>query len=101
MPAPDTGARLAADARPRLAPKVRLRWDRVGSRHMLLYPVRGLVLNRTAADVAQLCTGEHTIAAIVDRLAAQYAPQPRDVVEREVLAFLGAMTERGVIRTEA
>jgi coenzyme PQQ biosynthesis protein PqqD len=97
---PEVSPELAGGARPRLAPKVRLRWDRVGARHMLLYPERGLVLNATAADVAQLCTGEHTIAGIVDRLAEKYAPQPREVVEREVLAFLGALAERGLIRSE-
>jgi coenzyme PQQ biosynthesis protein PqqD len=98
---PDAISAVHPAARPRLAPKVRLRWDRKDGRHMLLYPERGLVLNATAADVAQLCTGEHTVAEIVDRLAQTYAPQPRDVIEREVLAFLTAMAERGVIRSEA
>ena len=67
---------------------------------MLLYPERGLVLNPTAADVVQLCTGEHTVAAIIERLAEKYAPHPRGAVEREVLAFLGAMAERGLIRSD-
>ena len=98
---PETGSRLAADARPRLAPKVRLRWDRKDERYMLLYPERGLVLNATAADVVKLCTGEHTVAVIVERLAEKYAPQPTEAIEREVLAFLHAMVDRGLIRSEA
>jgi len=57
---PETGARLAAEARPRLAPKVRLRWDHKDNRYMLL----------------------------------------ADAIEREVLAFLHAMVERALIRTE-
>ncbi len=97
---PETGSRLAADARPRLAPKVRLRWDRKDERYMLLYPERGLVLNATAADVVKLCTGEHTVAVIVERLAEKYAPQPAAAIEREVLAFLHAMVDRGLIRSE-
>jgi pyrroloquinoline quinone biosynthesis protein D len=97
---PETGSRLAADARPRLAPKVRLRWDRKDERYMLLYPERGLVLNATAADVVKLCTGEHTVAAIVERLAEKYAPQPAKAIEREVLTFLHAMADRGLIRSE-
>ena len=97
---PETGARLAAEARPRLAPKVRVRWDRKDGRYMLLYPERGLVLNATAADVAKLCTGEHTVAAIIERLAEKYAPHPADAVEREVQAFLHAMVERGLIRSD-
>ena len=67
---------------------------------MLLYPERGLVLNATAAKVVKLCTGEHTVAAIVERLAELYAPQPADAIEREVLVFLHAMVERGLIRSE-
>jgi pyrroloquinoline quinone biosynthesis protein D len=83
--------------RPRLAAKARLRWDRKDGRFMLLYPERGLVLNATAADVVRLCTGELSVGAIVDQLTAKYAPQPRAEVERQVLAFLARMTERGLI----
>jgi coenzyme PQQ biosynthesis protein PqqD len=90
---------ITAGSRPTLAAKARLRWDRQESRYLLLYPERGLVLNPTAADVVHLCTGEHTVGAIVDRLAVKYAPQPRESVEREILAFLGQMAERGLIRS--
>jgi coenzyme PQQ biosynthesis protein PqqD len=82
---------------PRLAAKARLRWDRKDERFMLLYPERGLVLNPTAADVVRLCTGEVTVEAIVEQLAVKYAPQPREAVEREVLAFLTRMVERGLV----
>jgi len=67
---------------------------------MLLYPERGLVLNGTAADVVQLCTGEHTVAEIVERLAEKYAPHPNEAVEREVMTFLTAMVDRGLIRSD-
>jgi coenzyme PQQ biosynthesis protein PqqD len=88
---------ISSLARPRLAAKARLRLDRKTGRHMLLYPERGLVLNETATDVIRLCTGEHTVEAIVDRLADKYAPQPREAVEREVLAFLASMAERALV----
>ena len=89
---------ITAESRPIVASKARLRWDARTSRHLLLYPERGLILNPTAADVVQLCTGEHTVESIVDTLAAKYAPQPRDTVEREVLTFLAQMVDRGLIR---
>jgi coenzyme PQQ biosynthesis protein PqqD len=89
------------DARPRLAAKARLRFDRKSTRYMLLYPERGLVLNPTAADIVQLCTGEHTVGAIVERLAEKYATQPREAIEREVLTFLDAMAARGLVHAEA
>ena len=89
---------LTADSRPVVAAKARLRWDAPSSRHLVLYPERGLILTPTAADVIQLCTGTHTVADIVDRLAVKYAPQPRETVEREVLTFLVNMADRGLIR---
>ena len=88
---------ISLEQRPRLAAKARLRWDRKDERFMLLYPERGLVLNPTAADVVKLCTGELTVGAIVDQLAAKYATQPREAVEQEVLGFLTRMAERGLI----
>ncbi|HXG03157.1 MAG TPA: pyrroloquinoline quinone biosynthesis peptide chaperone PqqD [Candidatus Binatia bacterium] len=88
---------LPADARPRLAAKVRLRFDRKTERHLLLYPERGLVLSPTAVEVVRLCTGEHTVAAIVDRLAAKYAGAPRARLEDEVRRFLDALADRGLV----
>lgn len=92
---------IAADARPRLAPKVRLRFDAKSERFMLLYPERGMVLNPTAADIVQRCTGELTVAEIVAQLAEKYAPQPREAIEREVVQFLDAMVERALVRSES
>ena len=88
---------ITAETRPTLAAKARLRWDRQASRYMLLYPERGLVLNPTAADVVQLCTGEHTVSAIVERLTQKYVTQPAEKVERDVLTLLERLASRGLI----
>jgi coenzyme PQQ biosynthesis protein PqqD len=88
---------LSPTSRPRLAAKARLRFDRKAERYMLLYPEKGMVLNPTAADVLQLCTGEHTVGAIVARLADKYG-QDAGQVEREVMAFLGGMADRGLLQ---
>ena len=87
----------AGEPRPRLAGKARLRYDRKGERFMLLFPERGLVLNQTAVDVLQLCTGEHTVGVIVDRLVEKYATRPREEVERQVTEFLRTMADRGLV----
>src|SRR5229473_3676445 len=88
---------MDASSRPRLAPKARLRFDRKSSRYMLLYPERGLVLNPTAADVLQRCTGERTVESIVEELAQKYGHEAPDV-EREVMDFLQTMADRGLVQ---
>jgi pyrroloquinoline quinone biosynthesis protein D len=88
---------ISRDTRPRIAAKARLRYDRKAERYMLLYPEKGLVLNPTAADIAQLCTGEHSVGAIVDQLAAKYGKEAT-AIEREVMGFLSALAERGLLQ---
>ncbi len=88
---------LSTSARPRLAGKARLRFDRKSTRYMLLYPEKGLVLNPTGADILKLCTGEHTVAAIVEQLAAKYSKAAAEV-EPEVVAFLQTMADRGLVQ---
>jgi coenzyme PQQ biosynthesis protein PqqD len=92
---------IPAGMRPRLADKARLRQDRKTGRTMLLYPERGLELSGTAAEILRLCTGEHTVEAIVERLAAQYRSQPREVIAREVCVFLESMLDRALVRDGA
>lgn len=88
---------ISRNSRLRLAAKARLRYDRKTERYLLLYPEKGLVLNPTAADVVQLCTGTHTVGAIVEQLATKYG-QDAPTVEREVTNLLVALTERGLVQ---
>jgi len=88
---------ISRDSCPRIAAKARLRYDRKAERYMLLYPERGLVLNPTGTDVVQLCTGEHSVGAIVEQLAAKYGKEA-PVIEREVMGFLSALSERGLLQ---
>jgi hypothetical protein len=44
-----------------------------------------------------LCTGEHTVADIVERLLQRYATEDRAAVEREVIEFLNTMAERCLV----
>lgn len=89
---------ISTDARPRLAAKARVRFDRKSGRYLLLYPERGLELNPTASEIVRSCTGEHTVASIVDRLVEKYGDRPRAVVEGETLAFLATLAARGLLQ---
>ncbi len=116
---------IDAASRPRLAPRARLRFDPRSGKHMLLYPERGLELTDQAARIVDLmidsgadaatasATASGTasgavvgaasgaeplsVADIVDRLAAQYGAEPRTRIETEVLAFLRALDDRGLL----
>ena len=87
---------IAPASRVRLAPKARLQRDRVTGKLFLLYPERGLELSDSAARIVDLCDGERTVAAVVDELTAA-SGEPRERIESEVLSFLGALADRGLL----
>src|SRR5690348_10816098 len=75
--------------RPRLAPHVRLTFDRARQRHVLLTPEAVRVLNGTAAAVLGLCDGERSVTEIVAELNGRFAHVAGDEV-RQFLARLAA-----------
>lgn len=85
--------------RPKLAAKTKLRLDPKTGKHVLLYPEKGLLLNPTGAAILTLCTGEHTLAAIVETLAAQFQSEPARL-EPEVLSFVQGLLDRGLLQAE-
>jgi coenzyme PQQ biosynthesis protein PqqD len=87
---------IPAGARVRLAPKARLQRDRVSGKWFLLYPERGLELSESASRIVAACVEERTLAAIVDELTAA-SGEPRERIETEVLSFLGALADRGLL----
>ena len=91
---------ISAASRPRLASKARLRFDRKTERTMILYPEKGMELSPSAAEIVRLCTGEHTVTAIIEQLSVKYTNDDRtarEAMEREVLEFLNAMADRCLI----
>lgn len=92
-------------SRLRLARQVRLKLDPRSGKQMLLYPERGLELNEIAARVAALCAEERpvprTVAEIIDAMAAVVAGAPRERIETEVLEFLRALEDRGLLSVQA
>ena len=81
----------------RLAPKARLRFDRIRQQHMLLYPEKGLVLSATAADVVALLDESRAVGAIVEQLVAKYGESRRDAIARDVLELLRDLADRGLV----
>ena len=75
--------------RPRLARQVRLEWDPVRERQVLLAPEGVLILNGTGATILGLCDGERTVVEIVEELRGRYNRVAGDEV-RDFLSRLAA-----------
>ena len=90
---------IGPDSRVSLARQARLKLDPRTGRQILLYPEKGLELNDTAARVAALCREERAVRDIVERMvtAAIESPTARRQIEDEVLAFLRALEDRGLL----
>ena len=81
---------------PRLAPHVRLAYDKARGKPVLLAPESVIVLNGTGADVVGLCDGSRTVAGIVDELRSRY----QRPVDDEVRDFLVRMAARRHVTVE-
>jgi pyrroloquinoline quinone biosynthesis protein D len=80
--------------RPELATGVRLHWDAVRERHVLLYPEGALVLSPTAVAVLELCDGRRSMDDIVTDLSARYSGAD---VREDVAELLAAIVARGLV----
>ena len=90
MPSTGPTPTVSGADRPRLAPHVRLTFDRARERHVLLTPESVTVLNGTAAAVLGLCDGERTVSDIVAALHGRYDRVDGD----EVLLLLDRLAAR-------
>jgi pyrroloquinoline quinone biosynthesis protein D len=84
-----SSAALSSSSRPRLVHHVRLTFDRARERHVLLAPESVMVLNRTGAEILDLCDGQRTVTQIAQELRARY-DRPVDEEVRRFLARLVA-----------
>jgi len=84
---------LLSTNRPHLARQVRLEWDPVRNRQVLLAPEGVLVLSQTGATILGLCDGERTVVEIVEELRGQY----NRVVGDEVRDFLARLVAKRLV----
>jgi len=80
---------------PRLAPGCRLH----PSEPVLLVPEGTLNLAGPARDILGHVDGKLSVAAIVERLLAEYSGAPKDEMTQDVVDLLNRMEQRGVVRS--
>ena len=80
--------------KPRLATGVRLSFDKVRDRHVLLFPEGAIALNETAVQVLELCDGKRTIEDIADELSTRFGGAD---VHDDVENLLIQLANRGMV----
>ena len=91
---------MNAANRPTLRPKTRLRYDRQRHAFVLLWPERGLVLNRSAGKILERCRGHETLSSIVTSLSREYPHTPRHTIEEDVRRLIHDLSRRGLLTLE-
>ena len=85
----------ALDRRPKLAKKVRVRFDRREEKWMLVAPERGLFLNESAKGVVDLLDGSRTEDQIVETLFSEHraADSDENELRARIAKDVGALLE--------
>lgn len=96
IPSDRTEAEVRSSSRPALASHVRLTYDQVRGRHMLLGPESVSVLNTTGAAILGLCDGRRTVAEIVAELRSRY----QGVAGDEVAHFLARLAAKRYVEAD-
>jgi pyrroloquinoline quinone biosynthesis protein D len=84
---------IPLSARPQLSAHVRLQWDAVRERQVLLMPESVLALNATGYAIVALCDGQRRVSDIIATLSEQYG-RP---VEQDVLTFLNRLLDKRLL----
>jgi pyrroloquinoline quinone biosynthesis protein D len=86
---------MTAVHRPRFIAGVRLHFDAVRDRHVLLYPEGALALNETAAAALALVDGRRTTANIIESLRGRYLSVE---IASDVDELLTTIRDQGLLR---
>ncbi|HET7883711.1 MAG TPA: pyrroloquinoline quinone biosynthesis peptide chaperone PqqD [Acetobacteraceae bacterium] len=82
--------------RPRLAPGVRLHFDKTREAWVLLGPERVIEAEGPAPEILKRCDGTRTVDQIIDELAALYAAD-RGEIAGDVTDMLGELVTKRML----
>ena len=82
--------------RPRLAPGVRLHFDKTREAWVLLGPERVIEAEGPASEILRRCDGSRTVGEIVDELAALFTAD-RAEIEGDVTEMLGELAAKRML----
>jgi len=88
---------VADSARPKLPRGVRLTHNEAQGGWLLLAPERVFKADTVSVEILKRCTGEASIAAIVDDLAKAFIGAPRERIHADVLKLIGGLAEKKLL----
>ena len=89
---------VSPDAKPKLPRGVRLTHNEAQGGWVLLAPERVFKADPIAAEIVKRCTGEATVADIVDDLARTFSA-PRERIMTDVSAMLSGLIDKKLMET--
>ena len=84
------------DAVPAMAPGVRMRFDKVRDRWVLLAPERATMIDQIAVAILERVDGARTMEAIVTDLAETYSA-PKEQIAGDVQKFVAGLVEKRML----
>jgi pyrroloquinoline quinone biosynthesis protein D len=90
-------AQVDDNAHPRLPRGVRLVNNEAQGGWVLLAPERVFKADAITVEILKRCTGEATVAAIVDDLAKAFAGAPRDRIHADVVKLLATLADKKLL----
>lgn len=92
----DAGPTTAVSAQPRLAPGVRLHFDKTRDAWLLLAPERVIEMEGPAVEILKRCDGTRSVDQIVDELAAVFAAD-RAVIADDVVDIVNDLAQKRLL----
>ena len=87
---------ITEESVPELPLGVKLRFDKQRDQWVILAPERLFVLDAVALEIVKRCTGEASVAEIVNDLSETFAA-PRDIILKDVGALLQDLADKRIL----
>jgi pyrroloquinoline quinone biosynthesis protein D len=84
--------------RPHLPRHVRLHFDPVRERNVVLSPEKVFWPDEISTEILKLCDGSRSVGAIADALAVEYNA-PRDVILADVMEFVQEWSDNLLLKS--
>jgi pyrroloquinoline quinone biosynthesis protein D len=94
---PNVRALVETESVPRLAPHMKLRFDKARDTWTIQAPERSFMLDPIAHQVVSRCDGVATVGGLIDDLCRTFPDAPADVIGADVSKLIQDLADKGVL----